>query len=299
MRVSDVDLRLLRVFKIVTDCGGFSAAEAVLNMNLSTISSHMSDLEGRLELRLCERGRRGFQLTEEGRAVYLLTEDLLGSLENFKTEISALRHQIGGELGIGIVDNTITDPHSPVVAALRDVKDAGMDLQIRWDIKSPNEIEESVISRKIHVGIAPFRERHPSLAYVKIYSERLQLYCAQGHPLFSRKAAEVTQDDLRQAQYVSRGYMRESKGFADSGLFKPAAYVFNMEALATLILSGRFIGYLPEHYAARWVEQKIMSAILPAEKFNEAEFFVVTLKGREQSMAVRLFLRSLLAHALH
>ncbi len=297
MRVADGDIRLLRVFKTVADCGGFSAAEAVLDMSLSTISSHMSDLESRLGLHLCERGRRGFQLTEEGRAVYRLAEELLGSLEHFKTEVDALRQRIGGELAIGMVDNTLTDPQSPVVAALREVKQAGEDLRIRLDIKSPNEIEEAVLARKIHLGIAPFRERHPGLSYVRVYSERLQLYCARGHPLFSRGADEVSAQDLRQAQYVARGYMRESREFADSALFKPAAHVFHMEALASLILSGHFIGYLPQHYAARWVEQGLMAAILPRERFDEAEFYAVTLKGREPSAAVRVFLRCLLAQA--
>ena len=34
MRVADGEIRLLRVFKTVADCGGFSAAEAVLDMSL-------------------------------------------------------------------------------------------------------------------------------------------------------------------------------------------------------------------------------------------------------------------------
>ena len=47
-QVSDVDLRLLRVFRNVVDSGGFAAAELQLNIGRSTISRHIKDLEARL-----------------------------------------------------------------------------------------------------------------------------------------------------------------------------------------------------------------------------------------------------------
>ena len=65
-RLSDLDLRLLRIFVAVVESGGFSLASARLNVAESTISSHMADLEKRLGMRLCERGRSGFRLTDDG-----------------------------------------------------------------------------------------------------------------------------------------------------------------------------------------------------------------------------------------
>ena len=69
-QLGDADLRLLRVFKSVVDCGGMAAAELDLNIALSTISRHVRDLETRLGLVLCRRGRGGFALTPEGEQVY-------------------------------------------------------------------------------------------------------------------------------------------------------------------------------------------------------------------------------------
>lgn len=69
-QLSDMDLRLLRVFKAVVDCGGMSAAELELNISLSTISKHIKDLEQRLGLTLCQRGREGFAVTDEGLLIY-------------------------------------------------------------------------------------------------------------------------------------------------------------------------------------------------------------------------------------
>ena len=61
-----MDLRLLRIFKSVVECGGMTAAELELNISASTLSRHMKDLEERLGLVLCRRGRAGFTLTPEG-----------------------------------------------------------------------------------------------------------------------------------------------------------------------------------------------------------------------------------------
>ncbi|VEB41567.1 chromosome replication initiation inhibitor protein [Chromobacterium violaceum] len=59
-QVSDFDIRLLRLFRAVAECGGFSAAEGVLGISRSAISLQMGDLEKRLGIRLCQRGRAGF-----------------------------------------------------------------------------------------------------------------------------------------------------------------------------------------------------------------------------------------------
>lgn len=66
-QVSDFDIRLLRIFKTIVECGSFSAAESTLGLSRSAISLHMGDLEKRLGMRLCQRGRAGFALTDEGR----------------------------------------------------------------------------------------------------------------------------------------------------------------------------------------------------------------------------------------
>ena len=66
-QITEVELRLLRVFRVVADCEGLAAAESELEIGRSTISKHLSDLETRFGTRLCNRGRSGFSLTDEGK----------------------------------------------------------------------------------------------------------------------------------------------------------------------------------------------------------------------------------------
>lgn len=121
-QLSDIDLRMLRIFKVVVECGGFSAAEVELNITRSAISISMSDLEKRLGFTLCQRGRSGFTLTDEGQQVFEYTQELLLSIENFRTQVNTLHTQLIGELNIGITDNLVTMPKMRITNALSELK---------------------------------------------------------------------------------------------------------------------------------------------------------------------------------
>ncbi len=86
--VTDNDLRLLRVFRSVVACGGFSAAELELNINRSTISRHIKDLETRLGVTLCRRGRGGFALTPEGQQVHASAMKIMAAMQEFQHEVT-------------------------------------------------------------------------------------------------------------------------------------------------------------------------------------------------------------------
>jgi len=67
--INKLDLKVLHLFKVIVDCGGFSQAQEKLGTQQSTISTNMASLERQLGMTLCQRGRKGFKLTlEDSRA---------------------------------------------------------------------------------------------------------------------------------------------------------------------------------------------------------------------------------------
>lgn len=106
MALDSLDVRLLRIFVTIVEAGGFAAAQGELNLSLSTISNHISALESRLGLILCQRGRSGFRLTEEGRAVYEEAKRLFGTIDQFDIRMKGLQHRLNGTLSVGLIDNT-------------------------------------------------------------------------------------------------------------------------------------------------------------------------------------------------
>src|SRR5450830_479478 len=117
-QLSDMDIRLLRVFKSVAECGGMAAAELELNIGTSTVSRHIKDLETRLGLSLCRRGRAGFSLTPEGEQIYLETLRLLSSVDAFRSRVDEIHQRMGGELHIAVFDKTASNPEARIGQAI-------------------------------------------------------------------------------------------------------------------------------------------------------------------------------------
>ena len=293
-QLQDVDLKLLRVFMAIVKCGGFSAAQATLNMSQSSISEQMTNLETRLGVTLCERGRGGFRLTEHGTATYEATQRLLLAVDNFCTETSALKQHISGKLYLGIIDNTISDADSPLARALRQFVGRGHDVHLDVYIGMPAELEERVLDGRLHIAIGHFPLRVAGLDYRQLYQEPDGLFCSRYSPLF---AANDEQPGLFEriagSHIVARGYLQQ-RDLQQLQAHKAAATVDNIEAQAMLILSGAYIGFLPSHYASRWVESGDMRQIAPQRFHSDWPFSAITRKGAPQSAVLRAFLADLL-----
>ena len=244
MTIETADLRLFRLFMTVVEAGGFTAAQSELNLSLSTISTHFAELEGRLGVRLCRRGRSGFKLTEEGQAVYDELRRVFDTLDRFGARVRGLRDRLTGTLSIGLVDNTLTDANFPLERVITRFADAAPEVNLAIATRPPNELLRDVIGGELHLAIASFPRIVPGLSYIDLYTETNLFYCGAGHPLFDRPDDMVDLDEVRRHRLVARSYWgaRDIKIFAISA---PHATVSDMEGAARLILSGRLRALLP------------------------------------------------------
>ena len=64
---------------------------------------------------------------------------------------------------------------------------------------------------------------------------------------------------------------------------------FDQEAIATLVLSGRYLGFLPDHYAATFVQQGSMRPVLPRRFRYECRFLSVMRRSPQPSRPAQLF----------
>ncbi|PWR24409.1 LysR family transcriptional regulator [Zavarzinia aquatilis] len=293
MALDTTDLRLLRVFVTIVESGGFAAAQAKLNLSLSTISSHMTGLELRLGVTLCRRGRGGFSLTAEGQAVYAEVKRLLGTMDHFDARMRSLRDKLHGTLSIGLVDNTISDPRAPLERVFARFVAAAPEVRLNITSGAPDDLLREVVTGTLHVAIASFPRMVLGLAYEDLYAEAQRFYCGKDHPLFGIPDADIDVDMVRRHRIVGRDYWggRDLKIFAISGAH---ATVSDMEAEARLILSGGFLGYLPEHYAAAFVAAGRLRSIRPDLFSREQLFQIAHDPNRAENAALDLMRRIVL-----
>lgn len=291
-QVADFDLRLLRLFRTVAECGSFAAAEGVLGISRSAISLHMADLEKRLGMRLCQRGRAGFALTDEGREVLRAGEAVLVAIEGFRSEVNQMHQQLRGDLNIGIVNNLVTQPKMRITQALKEVRAQGSGVRINISMSTPAEIERGLLDGRLHVGALPLVTPLSGLEYTQLYEERSNLYCSREHPLFAR-AADLKPAELEHVDAVVPSYRMTAEAIGLHQQLNLSASATDREGTAFLILTGSYIGFLPDHYAENWVSKGQMVALLPERMFFEAKLALATRRGRRPHLILEHFLEAL------
>lgn len=274
--VTDLDLRLLRVFLAIVDAGGLSAAQASLNVGQSTLSSQLATLETRLGFSLCQRGRGGFRLTPKGERFVQLARRLVDSLNDFGAEARNMDRQLVGSLNIGLIGHMPMSQNARVSQAIARFRQRDEAVRFSIIVRAPAELEELLISGQVQVAVGYFWHRVPTLEYTQLFVERQVAYCGRGHALMA-KAGQVTLEDLVGQDWAWRSYP-----LPEARMSVPAprvtAVADNMEAAAVLLLSGRHLGYLPEHYAAPYVEAGLLAPLNSEQMHYNVTFHMASRK---------------------
>jgi len=288
-RLHKADLHLLAVFTTGVQCAGFAAAQVALNVSQSTISRQIGDLEKRLGMRLCQRGRAGFRLTDKGRTVFEACQHLSTALESFRTTVGALRGELVGDLSIAAIDNWATESCYPLADVLQAFKGRARQVHIHFHTLAPDEIERAVLENRVNLGIGVFHQHRPGLIYEALYDDPVELYCGAGHPLFDRVLHGLDRADLRAADLAHRAYLSERQVAPLTGDLPSTATARQIEGIAFLILSGWHVGYLPVSYAERWVKSGRMRSILPEIYGLNTRMELVTRRGVTLTLVSQTF----------
>ncbi len=292
----EIDIKRLRIFMTIVECGGFVQAQNELGLSASTISVRMSELEDRLGLRLCQRGRAGFFMTPEGEAVYKACQSLVVAHEGFNTAISSAKGMISGELRLGVIDNVIFDPDLPVSTALAKFCDQAENMEVSLYTMAPSDLQRAVLDQRLHLAVGVFYQKLPGLDYRQICQERLTLYCGEGHQLFNCVGETISNETLTDCNFVERTY-----GQTTSRLNKPmplnvSAYSSSLEATALLILSGKYIGFLPKYYARLWCDNNLMQPINEEQIYIDSEICIASLDKSKINLTTARLLNLFLAY---
>lgn len=289
--ITEGELRGLRLFLAVARHQGFAAAQSELNLSLSSISAQMAKLEARLGVRLCERGRAGFRLTPEGQRVLELGQSLFRVLEDFRSEVDLLRDRLSGHLRIGVVDNVANNPRSTLPSAVARFEGRSPAVEVAVEVVGPSELERRVADGRVNLGLGPALHNLQGLTYTPVFEELQLLYCSGDHPLFGVRPSRLTDAAIARARHVAHVCpIPEAWGPA----IEPATTAQHMESVALLVLSGRYVGFLPAHYAAEWEARGQMRALWPERYRYSNTFYAIVRRQVGQPELLRAFLEDLL-----
>lgn len=294
--LSDIDLRLIRIFCTIVDCNGFPGAQIALNMAQSTLSTHLAALEAKLGSKLCERGRGGFRMTPAGEDTYAAAQELLRNLERFESTMDRVHRRQTAKLRIGVIDCVTTFEALDLPGAVARFTVRHPEALLELETDTPSGLQNSLLKGTRDIVVGGSLQPIPGLVYRELAAETHHLYCGRDHPWFVRPDRSLTQADFVKAAFSVRNYMH----FDDTyrlGRVTARATVGSMEAQEILILSGRYVGFLPEHRGGLWQGLGRMRAVKSNDWTLTSRFYVSYGRHSEGEALRRAFMNELAGQA--
>lgn len=286
MRLSDIDLKLLRVFQAVAETGGFGKAQGRLGISQPAISAQIAKLEDRLGFRLCERGPQGFALTREGDDVLTEANQLLAFMDQSADRLRDIGTVRDKRIRFGVVDSMVTDQNNPLVDIIRALKTDDSNLKVHIGIYDFLDCLSELRADRLDialVGIAGDELIPDEIEAMPLYEEMSGLYCTPDHPCCGITDKAELKQALAEAEISAHSFvfnpidhdlapklLDQSKGVAQD----------TIELSTYLALSGSHVGLIPTHYAQAWVTSGDLVRIAPETYAVQSLFHGLRLRAR-------------------
>ncbi|SNT03354.1 LysR family transcriptional regulator [Pseudomonas segetis] len=290
--VSELDLRLIRVFLSVVEAGGISAAQTALNTTQPTISAQLATLEARVGFRLCERGRCGFSVTPKGEQFVEAARRLLAAAEGFRAEVQHINRKVSGNINVGLLGQIDPSANKNIALAIARLRSQHEGLYFHFTELSSSLLEEKIINGHIDLAIGYFWHRLPNIDYYPLFQETQIAYCAPAHPLFSHAGA-LSGNDVRDYDWVWPSHPLPEMP-APTSIERLTVLTDSMDGAALLILSGQHLGFLPQHYAAKHEQLGQLHPLNSEQLRYEVGFHAAVRHSSRQRELVGAFLAELI-----
>jgi molybdate transport repressor ModE-like protein len=161
MNPNDLDLRLLRSFLAVAQCGKVSTAARQLHLSQPAVTAHLRRLEEIVGQPLVSRSTRGVRLTTHGHALRTLSTEVQNTLSRIEASFHT-EHKLSGELRFGA---SLTIASHVIPSFLAEFSRAYPGVQIELRVDNTEAVLESVREASYPFGLV---EGNPRVAGLRL-----------------------------------------------------------------------------------------------------------------------------------
>jgi DNA-binding transcriptional LysR family regulator len=180
-----MNLRQMEVFRAVMFSGGVNSAAGMLHVSAPAISKVLAQAEKASGLVLFERVKGRLIPTPEAHQLYAEIDQLWHGVERVRDISRELAQPAQATLRLVCSASLAPYMVSRTVARLYE---RIPQLQCRVQVFSPDILNQALLERATHLGVALLPHEHPNLATVKSYQCGLACVMRSDHPLASRKS---------------------------------------------------------------------------------------------------------------
>ncbi|MFW1678531.1 LysR substrate-binding domain-containing protein [Pontibacter sp. JAM-7] len=286
-----MNLNDIRLFIHVIEQNSFTAAADQLNLQKSTISRRIAQLEDELGVRLLQRTTRKLNLTEEGQDLYHRCLPLFNELSHIADQIAARRHEPKGRL-------RITMPPEMGIFIMNDVIGSFMEMHpgIQLDVELSARLVD-LVEEGIDLALRVGELADSSLIGRKIAESELALYASPAY--LQRHGTPETPGDLPQHRCIAGLLSHSDWSFCNWNDDKPIQIDFRMRANSLsfcreMVLQNIGIGRMPKAFCAALVKSGDLVQVLDAYQLQPVQIHALYPSRRHLNPRVRLFIDHML-----
>jgi aminoethylphosphonate catabolism LysR family transcriptional regulator len=275
----------LEAFHQVATEGSFTGAARKLNVGQPTISSHVSNLEGRFGVELFHRKGRTILLTPAGKMLYDITHDLYGHEQEAIAFLNAVKNLEFGELNFSAVG-----PYDvmELLAALRESR-PGIKCTVRLALI--HEVLDDLEGFRADIGFTGRDCASETIHSVFYNQHRVFVVVNRAHRLASRNNIEMR--DLAGEPMIIRQSSSTTQEAFDSAaeeagiLVEPVFEIESREGLREAIVRGLGIGVISE---TEFAPHPDLHALMVSDAEMYTNAYIACLKARRNRPLIQEFL---------
>ncbi|MCP5139109.1 MAG: LysR family transcriptional regulator [Chromatiales bacterium] len=200
--LSSLEIKRLRQFLSVVDCGSFTLAASACNLSQQGLSKSIATLEQSIGARLFNRDTRGVTLTECGNLLVPTARNILADVQNFQRQFESLTGTNNGRVVVGAGFTSAGYLLPPVVKRIG-LKRPQLQVSIIDGIAEELIPKLLVGDLDVAICIMSMRNEDPRLVQKVLLEEPVSIIVGKNHPLSGR--GKVTLGETLNYPWVSWG----------------------------------------------------------------------------------------------
>jgi LysR family nitrogen assimilation transcriptional regulator len=167
-----MDIRQLRYFVQIVECGSVSKAAEKLLIAQPSLSQHVLNLEGELDVQLLHRSSRGITATPAGERLLERARNIIADLESIKQDVKETSKGLTGTVVLGMPEKYTTVLTVPIVER---IEREFPKIKLRIIENMSGNLLDWVVSGKVDIAILIQVQKNPELTIKPFVSENLYL----------------------------------------------------------------------------------------------------------------------------
>lgn len=286
-----MNIRHLRIFITVADCGKMSTAAEKLFISQPSVSQAIKEIEDYYSIKLFERLSKKLYITENGELLLKYARHIVKSFDEMEANLKNVGESISLRIGA-----TITVGTCMLNKIISRYEKENKNITTKVVVNNTNVIEKMILNSELDIGIVEGRIDNNDIIKIPIYNDKLVLVSGKNHDFYYKK--EISIKELVGQNIISR---EEGSGARDS--FHRILDEYNIdvnlkwsstntEAIKNAVIAGQGLAVLSTLIIENEVKNGILRIIPIKEIDISREIFVAYHKNKFISSYLNKFIKN-------